>query len=732
MKRRLLPILIANLLAAPVALAQEGLKPGATAPEGLKWKWTGNIGIGGIYTDDSSRNPWKLFEYRDLDSGVLSNIELRGRGERDYLDFFAENIGREDMFIDLRGGRYNVFKYQLYGDWLQHNLSFGPDGARTPYAGFGTSTLSAAFPQLNSNVPPWNSFDFETKSRVLGGNFEFSNIYVSPWYARVDANEVRTKGINVASAANGTSPGNGFVDLPSPVDQLNRSVALEGGYATTQGNFGVNFLYSKFTNDDPLLRWTNPFFGLNQLDTTVLAPESDLWKLSANGALRGLPWNSTLAGRITYSELTDDVGMLGSQLTTGPAYVSSNPTAGTFSGKIRNTTVSASWTAIPVRRLDTKVYYNYYDKKNDSNQITFNNCTLTVVPVASCQTELFGYTKNNAGADAGYRFNPQNRLSGGIDYLHIDRDRADYPKTEQWTLGAQWRNSSFDWLGVLLGAAYVHRRSDLGAIATAGGNNANDPLFLERFVTRFDASSVNQTRIRLVLDSSPVPFLDLGFEAYWKWNDYQANNGFDPALGRTKDDRQEYYLSISFGDPRSLRMTFFGDIEFIDYDSFHRNINGGGCGAPVNTPNCFNPDTAPVPNAYNWSAENKDKNWAVGAGLDWKPIERLTVKSSVIWSRTDGSADIVSQNNFGNPLPITAYDTSTKVSFNIKGIYQYDRNWQFTGGYAYEDYTYNDIQYNGYQYTIGTPPSASYLSGAYAFPNYTANIFYAVVNYKFF
>jgi hypothetical protein len=740
MDPRLLPVLVAGLVLAPfAAVAQlkpsetppEGLKPTAEAQEGLKWTWTGSIGVGGIITNENSNNPWKLFEYRDLDSGVLSNVLIRGRGERDYIDLFAENIGRHDAFFDVRGGRYNVFKYQLYGDWLQHNLSFGPDGARSPYAGIGSSTLTTVFPQLNSNVPPWNSFDFETKRRVLGGFFELSNIYVSPWYARLDANELRMKGTYPDSGSNGTSPGNGFTDLPSPIDQVTRNFSAEAGYSTRQGQFAVNFLNSKFSNDDTLLRWTNPFFGGNQYDTTVLAPDSNLWKISANGALRALPWNSTLAGRVTYGELTNSVNILGSMLNTGPTFPATNPSDNSFKGKIKNTTVTASFTSNPTRAVDTRLYYNYYDKKNDSNQITFLSPALGC-PAPGCTTELFGYTKNNAGLDVGYRFTPQNRLSGGIDYVHIDRDRADYPKTTQWTFGAQWRNSSLDWLGVLLGAAYIQRRSDF-ALGNAGAN-ANDPLFLERYVTKYDASNVDQTRVRLVLDSSPVPLLDLGFEAYWKWNDYKSNNSFDPLLGRTKDTRQEYYASISYGDPQAFRVTFFGDIEYIQYDSEHRNINGGTC--PAGSPNCFNPNTSPTANAYNWKAKNWDQNWALGLGTDWQALARLLLKGSVIWSRTHGWVDITSQNNFGNPLPINNYDTTSKLALNLKGIYTFDRHWQFTFGYAYEQYHYSDDQYNGYMYTIpsGTPPnftSTSYLSGAYAFPDYSANIFYFVANYKF-
>jgi MtrB/PioB family decaheme-associated outer membrane protein len=730
MNKRLLPVLIASLFAAaPLAVAQEGLK------------YTGSIGLGGIYSNVTSRNPAEFYEYRDMYSGLLTEIDVRGRSDKYYVDLFAENIGRTDQFIDLKGGRYNLFKYQVYGDWLQHNLSMRPDGATSPYGGIGTSGLTAVFP--NVNPATWNpSFNFEKNRQNIGGMFEFSNIYVSPWYVRADANQVRTSGINIASAASGTSPGNGFVDLPAPMEYVTNNWALEGGYATKAGNFAVNFTKSTFTNDNQILNWTNPFFGStgpvggrNQFDSTFLPPDNELWKISANGALRSLPWGSTLAGRVTYSELTNNVGVMGSMLggTAGAAgYFGTAPTNTNFDGKIKNTTVAVTFASNPVRAVDTRAYYNYYDKDNESNQITFDNCGVAAAaPFTTCQTQLFGYTRNNAGIDVGYRFSPANRLSGVIDYNHTDQERHDYPKTTQWTYGVEWRNNSFDWLGARLGVSYLQRRSDFD-LGNAGAN-ANDVAFLERFVARYDLSDLDQTRVKLVLDSSPMPLLDLGFEGYWKWNDYKNNDNWSPLIGREKDTRQEYYASVSYGDPNAFRVTLFGDIEFIQYDSLHRNINAGTCPAGSN---CADPNTPPNSTAYNWDATNKDRNWALGVGTDWKAMEKLTVKGSAIWSRTQGWADIVSQNNFGNPFPIRSFDTTSKVTLNLKGIYQFNRNWEFTGGYAYETYNYSDDQYNGYQYVIpaGTAPTfsgTSYLSGYYAFQNYSANIVYAMAKYKF-
>ena len=166
------------------------------------------------------------------------------------------------------------------------------------------------------------------------------------------------------------------------------------------------------------------------------------------------------------------------------------------------------------------------------------------------------------------------------------------------------------------------------------------------------------------------------------------------------------------------------------YDSYHRNISDtAGAGA-------FDPGTPPNSSNYNWQAKNKDDNWLVGIGLDWQAAERLVVKGSVQYFRSDGSSDVASQNNYGNPLPIQAFDDWKQAQINIKGIYTLSKRWQFTAGYAYDKVEYNDIAYDGYQYTIPYPgvtnnPQQSYLNGYRAFPNSSVNIFYVLATMHF-
>src|SRR2546422_2044486 len=146
MRPRLNAALIAILLGASSAYAQE---------DGQGLKVYGSASIGALGSRVSSQNAYKAKEYRDVDPGVITSFDVKGRAPDYYFDAFGENLGRNDMGIDIKGGKYDVFKYQLYESRLVHNWTFG---AITPYAGVGGSTLTATLPNLNTTT--WNSFDF--------------------------------------------------------------------------------------------------------------------------------------------------------------------------------------------------------------------------------------------------------------------------------------------------------------------------------------------------------------------------------------------------------------------------------------------------------------------------------------------------------------------------------------------------------------------------------------------
>jgi MtrB/PioB family decaheme-associated outer membrane protein len=736
MPRKLLSALIGGLFASAPAWAQD---------LGAQWVLQGAIGLGPIVSDIDARDASKAEQYRDLSDGVLSIIELRGRNRQSgyWLDLFGENLGRDDLYLNLRGGQYDAFKYRLYSDWLTHNRLYGGAG-RTPFSGAGSGELRATFPQPNPAT--WNDLSIGFDRRDSGGYFEWQRN--SPWYFRVDANYVERDGTKIGSAANGTSPGNGFVDLATPVDYKTTNASAEFGYSTPQYHFAVNYLYSKLDSGFKTVSWSNPFWA-NGIDTTHLAPDNDYQRFAVNGTIRQLPWNSTIAARFTWDKLESEVDLAGAALngTGASAIGATNPNVARFDGNVENTTFSVSWSALPTSGLDTRVYYNYQKRDNDSTHVAFQPVSGLNCGGGACENELYSYERWNLGAEAFWRFARGHRVGGGIEYLDFDREhRPDYGTTQDTRIFLEYRNTMVEGLSARLKYTYLDRDSDF--LLGHEGANANDVLFLERFIGRYDAQPLERNELKLTVDWTPSPLFDLSFEAIWKENDYKRSGqeinyaGFAPTdefLGRTQDKRWEVYVSASFGDPSKVRATTFFDYEQIKYDSFHRNVNAGSCpttSGGVTANNCFDPNTPPNSIAYNWSAVNKDKNWAVGIGVDWPVLASLMLKASYLYVETDGKADIIAQQNFGNPLPVAAYDDTKTHSFNLKAIWDINRHWQLTAGYAYEKYEYSDDQYNGYQYTIPFPgvsnnTSQSYFNGFNAFTPYKANIVYLLGTYRF-
>jgi MtrB/PioB family decaheme-associated outer membrane protein len=710
-RRNLHPLCAALMIAVP-AFAQTVDEPFVSA---------GQVTVGGIATDTSGKDLSKFMEYKDLSNGVLSNIGIVGRDNKRWIDGYGENFGRDDMYLNIRGGIYDLFSARFYSNWIPHNLMFN---GVTPFAGAGTSNLSATFP--SPDPATWLPLNLGYERKDTGGAFEWKA--QSPWYFRVDGNHVATSGTKVGSASNGTSPGNGFTDLVLPVQYTTDNVSGEFGYATSSMTLSANYLYSRFSNDNSTVTWNNPFFA-NGIDTTYLPPSNNYQRLSLNGTWRQLPWNSSLAVRYTWDQTKSD-SPIGQSVLNGSgssAFLPVLPSAGTFNGNEQRQTFTAGWTAYPSNKLETRLYYNWQQMRNKGTQVTF-----CASDASSCggisQNHLWDYDKQNAGIEARYRVNRANRLTGGYDYNHITQNRFDFDDTSTNTLWAEWQNTSVDDLTAKVRYSYLDRRSNflLGNV----GVDANDPAYLQRFVRTFDLAPLTQNRVKVDLDWAAADSLGVGFEYLYKDNNYKTT-----MLGRNGDTRNEVYVNVSYGLPASWRVTLFGDYEAVSYDSSHRNVGVGSCDANTG-PNCFDPGAPPSSSSYNWNATVKNNNWMIGVAGDLPVNEKFKLTGSIIYEQASGTSDMTSQNNFGNPLPLSNYPNTKITSVDVKGIYVFDKHWSATAGYAYQRYSYSDDQFNGYTNTIPFPgvttnTSQSYLNGWNANIPYNANIFYLTATYVF-
>ena len=94
-----------------------------------------------------------------------------------------------------------------------------------------------------------------------------------------------------------------IVDLAFPTQYTTDNWGVEGGYQSGKATFAVRWDYSKFHNDNETLRWTNPFFGQNQLDSSYLPPGNDVQQVHA---LRQLPRPAVAVGRVGALHVVED------------------------------------------------------------------------------------------------------------------------------------------------------------------------------------------------------------------------------------------------------------------------------------------------------------------------------------------------------------------------------------------------------------------------------------------
>jgi hypothetical protein len=753
MTKTLVASVIAGLFAAVPGHAQENTDP---------MRVEGSATIGGIHNDTSAFDRAQLDLYQDLSNGALSNVGVQGRNRTTWFQGYGENFGRTDQYMFLRGGMYDVFKAGAYLNDIPHTFS---SNAYSPYRGIGSNTLVATFPlgALPSPQPPgnWSNFTLGYDRRDAGGYAEWQRN--SPWYFRVDGNQVSFSGTKMGGAANGTSPGNGFVDLAFPTEYKTSNWGVEGGYQSGKATFSARWDYSRFDNDNQTLQWTNPFFGQNQLDTTYLPPDNTFNKFTLTGNYRDLPWRSVVSARYTWSRTTSQVGLAPFALNTGPSYAPTLPQEGNFDGEHINQSLALTWTAAPARNVDTRVFYYWTKLNNKSTQVEYGNspgnptavgCGNFIGPnglptqiAGNCDNELFSYTKNNVGFDVWWKFMPGNRLGGGWDYNNLDQERIDYDKAHWNRLWLEYKNTMLDTVTGRLKYQYIKRDADHNF--TTAGLSANDPNYLLAYTSAFDMQSSTTDQLKLYLDWSPTPTVGLSFEGTWSKIDYD-----EVTLGRTKADRQAYFLSGNWSASNALRLNAFGSWEESKYPSNHRYIGtvAGGPTPPSGfctaaNPNCYDPFAPPYQQSpgsgtasYNWDSQTKDQTWMIGLGADWQAMETLKLSASYLYVSNQGNATFGYQNAvvLNNPpvLPINNFDDSRQQWFNLKGVWAYNKNWSFTGGYSFAKYSHNDIASEGYQYTapypgVATNTSLSYLSGYDAFNNGHNNIFYLLVSYKF-
>jgi len=675
----------------------------------------GSVTLGGSYANIHGQKA-KANEYRTLGTGMFGGLDLDYRNKEAYTNLqgsliVIDSLGgtqdtNRDANLTLKSGVTDIFKVNLFYNEIPHNFTYG---ARTFVNGIGTATLVKPTPLSNPTAASYtNSFDYAIKKENMGMGGEIS--LKTPFFFAVQADRSTTTGL--MPFALGTS----LREYPAPIDFTTNNVYLQTGYRSNKVIFTVDGLISSFTNEfDKFSAWYGNSAG-NARYNGYLPPDNNYYKVGGSLMYRIPVMNSTLMARANYSMLRNDVTLYDDG-TTG-SYL----TARNWAGRVNYTTASAALTSKPMKNLDTRIFVNFLNKKNEGPE-DFNYGS------ASYTTERFDYSKRNMGVDAGYKLPAKTKLSAGYEYQNLHRAiREDAPSTDDHKVFVQAKNDLFDWMSAKVRYQRLMRTSNfadatLYANEPTGGvantSDATTSLYYKIFFRPADTADKNQDSIKVGLDFEPVHGLSIGFEYAYKKDDFTKNY-----LGLQNAERHEGYFDATYA-ASIVKLNAYADLEVVESNSRFRQLPR----ATGTSPTLYaDPMGVSNINNFNWTTKRQDFNYALGMKGDVEIIKnKLKASAGYRYEKANGSNDFTTNTTgvvFNN---VSQLDDYIKQTVDAKLAYSVTPAFIVTAGYLFEHLKYSDDAYTGYSYIVGT----NYLSGAYANQGYDANMFYLSGTVKF-
>lgn len=655
-----------------------------------------SISATGQYTDINGDRS-KFNEYRDIREGV--GVYVGGEAVYERENYFirgeAGNIGYRDQQYRFEGGQWGRFGLDLYYDQIPHNFT---EDAKTIYSKPGSDRLVYPVHPPSTDVNTWNNFDYDVIRKRLGGGIQLPML--KPFFFNVSANREQRTGTYPFGAA-GTTPGGIAIELPAPIDYTTDAITFQAGYSRNPVLMSLSYSYSTFDNDNNNLYFRNPANAATAALTDVLTlpPDNTYHKLDFRGALK-LPLRSKFNVDVGLSQAKSDASLLNSYVTTGGA-VPITLSSPTFDGKVETQSYAFSLTSTPLSFMDGKIFYKYYDRDNKSDRIITTTATDTLV------NPLFGYKKNRAGAELGFRLPFSFYFSGAYTYTHVNREREDIPRNDDhlYNLGLRW--SGLNFMVARVGYERLDRSADFEA----------PPVGFEQLIRRFDAAPQERDSLKAVFDFFPVENLNFSAKFQLKSIDYE-----DTILGINDKDGGEFNFDVDYVIAKRVRL--FANFDYERMRLRQRQRTG--------TP-------------YDWKLTEIDKSYGYGIGGDIQVVpKKWILRLQYNYLKSDGSTDytylldpatlagLAPGGRTQDNIDIGNWDDYSLRYYLAKITYQPTDALSCSVGYAYEKFVYEDAQYDGYQYVpAATGTNGAYLTGAYRDPSYETHIVFLNVTYKY-
>jgi MtrB/PioB family decaheme-associated outer membrane protein len=677
----------------------------------------GDLNVTGEWANESG-NKAKLNEYRDMKKqGLYSGFLLKYDADSFFLQGRASDIGYDTQHYRIDGGMYGVFKLYMDYNEIPHNFTYD---ARTFYNGAGGNNLGYSVAPT-ADTSSWSHFDYTIKRRTSEGGFSLS--ILKPLYLNISASREERTG-TMPTGVSGTTPGGIAIEFPQPVDYTTDVVRGEIGYAKKPFFASLSGEYSTFTNANLAMTFLNPAStAVPNTDALNLPPNNQYYKIAFKSSVY-LPLNSRLNINLGTSRTTSEANLFQSYIN-ATAVVPITLTDALFNGMVDTQNADIVFTTNPLSFLNAKVYYKYYGRNNRSDEITTTDGANTFT------NELFSYHKNSYGIDLGFKLPARFYLQTAYMYVQTDRDRGDFPETRDNKYSTSLKWSGLEFITPKIGYERLQRGAEHGVNTTVLASAQATENAIGPYVYRFDAAPFYRDTVMASVDIYPIDNLNINMGYKYKRTDYLYT-----ILGLRNVTTNAANIDVGYAIGRVVHLNAYADYEYNRSYQFQRVFTIAGADPNGATQNATN---------YNWDARIRDGSFSYGANAEFFLVPRkVTLVLQYDNVKSNGSVDLTYLNAAalaaGTPagtrtndnIDIGALDDYTLQSISAKLRYNPTESMTLVLGYAYESFTYNDASWAGYTYvpaTTGT--NGAFLTGAYANPNYHANVVFLSANYRF-
>ncbi len=613
----------ALVLASAMAQAQ----PQATEPVGVT-PTLGSVDFG-VRIGSASGDEARFERYRDLRTGLFTNLSLDKATDTYLLNIKAENIGYNDQAYD---GLYRNGKLKATFSWNSTPLNYSYE-SMTPYSGPVISGNTATYslnPVVQNGVQtgvfaglPANAAALATPSiyRALANPFNLTQrrdvVNVGLAYAATKAVDLDF-GFSTTKKHGYQPYGASFafvtgVELPLPIDQRTNDVTAGLEWANAKGMFRIAYDGSYFTNDIQTLVWSSPSYGPN--DTTnssgysngqgastgrmALAPNSHMNVVSVTG-LRKLAHHSTINGVFSIGDSKQNGELIPFTINT---FILDNPSLyplelerATAEAGARAYNAALNFTSRPNQYVGFTAKYRY--NKHDNTTPTFNGEEYVrfdqVWEETGGETEQFDITHNTFNADLSFTPIAFTTLRVGYGFDKTDHTSRAYADLKDNTLRA-----SIDTVGnqyISLRGTYEHttrKGEGFDEAAIVDGGAQPDLRF-------FDDASRKRDRGSIVLTLSPTSMVNVNV-IYANGKDTYN----DPAqeFGLLDNSNSSYNVGLDLTP--TAQVAFGVSYGQDEYKALQESRNAN----PAPDPSWTDPNR-------NWSLNNKEKVKNASAYLD--------------------------------------------------------------------------------------------------------------------